>query len=165
MQKDFRGDGVRDKGKGSGGGGHQAYVSPGEREQQAEEGRSHACDREEKVWIAERARNHPGEADAAAQLADVPDLFHGVRQKHVADHRGEDDGEDRAPGIKVPHDSTPLATAAARGFSTIFFSASFFSASLFSASLAASPRGCSVSAGPPATNPTPAVINTIPIQR
>ena len=32
VQKDFRGDGVCDKGEGSGGGSDQAYVSPGERE-------------------------------------------------------------------------------------------------------------------------------------
>src|SRR5260370_11971952 len=147
MQKDLRGDGVRNKCKGSGGRSHQAYVSPGEGEQQAEEGRGHACDREEKIRIAERACNHPDEADAAAQGADVPNLLHGVRQEHVAHHRSENDGEDRAPGIKVPHTSTPLATGAA---------------CTLSASLAASPRGCSVTAGPPATNPTPAVLNTIP---
>jgi len=31
MQEDLRGDGVADEGEGSGGGGYQAYVSPGKR--------------------------------------------------------------------------------------------------------------------------------------
>jgi hypothetical protein len=104
MQEDFCRDGVADEGEGSGGGCHQAYVPPGEREQQAEEGYGHGRDSKKKPAIAQRSKDDDAKSGATAQSADVPNLPHGTGQKHIADDRSENDGKDSAPSVNALHD-------------------------------------------------------------
>src|SRR5271156_1490206 len=61
MQKDFRRHGIPDEGEGSGGGSHQAYISPGEREQQTKESHGHRHDPKKKIRIAQCPPDHRGQ--------------------------------------------------------------------------------------------------------
>ena len=84
MQEDFCGAGVADEGERSGGGGDEAYVSPGEREQQAEECYGHGRNTEDEILITQHPHDYGPQALAPAKGTDIPDLLHGARQQHIA---------------------------------------------------------------------------------
>jgi hypothetical protein len=108
VEEDSGGEGVADEGQGCGGGGYEAYISPGEGEEETEEGDGHEGYAEDEILVAQDSTDQGQQSAAAALGPDVPDLFHGAGEKHVSDDGGEDDYEDRTPGVKVTHDFRPF---------------------------------------------------------
>ena len=113
VEEDFGGEGVADEGERGGGGGDEADIPPGEREEEAEEGYGHGGYAQGEVGVAEDAGDDGEEAGMFPEVVDVSDLLHGAGKQHVSEDRGDDDSEDGGPGVEVGvgfHGSTPLET-------------------------------------------------------
>src|SRR5437879_1087390 len=159
MQKDLRRKRVSDKRQRGCGRSYQAHITPGQGEQQAEEGHRHRRHTQEEIGIRQHPPNHRPYARALHDRVHVAYLLHRPRNQNVTHDREEYDDQNPAPRIEVTHDSAPVDAAEACSGTPLL--ASFSS----SGDLEFASGCCAVNAGPPATNPTPPEMSAIPSQR
>src|SRR5579864_4656321 len=100
--------------------------------------------------MAQDVADHAEDAMVLPEISDIANLFHRFRQQDVAGDGGGDHQQDRRPCVCVSHELPRMETS---------------SGSLSCSGFGEECSGGGVSAGPPATKPTPEVMSRMPIQR
>src|SRR5271165_391503 len=158
VKENLGGEGVANECQRRGRGRDQADISPGQREQQTEESHRHGGDTETEAGITHDATDDGPESRVAPKFVYVANLLHRPCQQNVSHHRREHHHQNAAPCVEIAHGFTPPETLGRPlGSETPLPDES--------ARTRVSSSAVSVSAGPPATNPTPPAINAMPSQR